>query len=49
MKKNYEAPKAEVVKFQYSDQVVATSGSCSITNVHHGTKECQSGEPIYTK
>ncbi len=26
MKKNYEAPSIEIVKFQYSDQVVAKSG-----------------------
>lgn len=49
MRKNYEAPTVEVVKFQYSDQVVVASGSCSITNVHHGTRECQDGEPYYTK
>lgn len=26
MKKNYEKPTVEIVKFQYRDQVVATSG-----------------------
>lgn len=26
MKKNYQAPVAEVVKFEYKDQVVAASG-----------------------
>ncbi len=26
MKKNYQAPMAEVVKFEYKDQVVAASG-----------------------
>jgi hypothetical protein len=26
MKKQYEAPSVEVVRFQYSDQVVASSG-----------------------
>lgn len=26
MKKNYEAPKAEVVRFEYKDQVVVASG-----------------------
>ena len=26
MKKNYERPTVEVVKFQYRDQVIATSG-----------------------
>ncbi len=30
MKRNYETPQVEVVKFQYKDQVVAQSGSwCS--------------------
>ena len=28
MKKNYEKPTVEVVKFQYRDQVVAASGYC---------------------
>ena len=28
MKKKYEAPTAETVKFEYKDQVVAASGSC---------------------
>ncbi len=30
MKKQYETPSVEVVKFQYSDQVVAQSGGCAI-------------------
>ena len=30
MKKQYETPSVEVVKFQYSDQVVAKSGGCAI-------------------
>ena len=33
MKKKYEAPTAEAVKFEYKDQVVAASGSCE-----HGYK-----------
>ncbi len=33
MKKNYETPNVEVVKFQYKDQIVAQSGVC----VHHIT------------
>lgn len=28
MKKTYEAPAAEAVKFEYKDQVVAASGAC---------------------
>ena len=31
MKKKYEAPTAEAVKFEYKDQVVAASGSCDAT------------------
>ena len=31
MKKDYKAPKAEVVKFQYKDQVVAQSVNCGAT------------------
>ena len=36
MKKTYLPPFAEVVKFEYKDQVVAVSGGCSIVklNVH---------------
>ena len=30
MKKSYETPSIEVVKFQYRDQVVATSGTGSV-------------------
>ena len=30
MKKQYEAPSVEVVRFQYSDQVVACSGDGSV-------------------
>ena len=30
MKKVYETPSVEVVKFQYGDQVVAQSGGCRI-------------------
>lgn len=47
MKKTYETPEVEVVKFQYRDQVVAASGTCSVTNVRSGD-ECVSGEKIYT-
>lgn len=31
MKKKYEAPTAEAVKFEYKDQVVAASGKCETT------------------
>lgn len=48
MKKAYETPSVEVVKFQYKDQVVAASGVCSVTNVHDNGRTCVSGEPMYT-
>ncbi len=49
MKKEYKAPKAELVKFQYSDQVVASSGGkCQVTNIHHGGPTCAEGDPVYT-
>ncbi len=38
MKKNYEAPSVEVVKFQYRDQVVAASNgltTCQVTYSDH--------------
>lgn len=34
MKKDYEAPKAEVVKFQYKDQVVTASTTPCYENGH---------------
>ena len=45
MKKNYETPSVEVVKFQYSDQVVASSGTgpqCDYIyiNIKGDTGEC---------
>lgn len=42
MKKFYEAPSVELVKFQYRDQVVAASGAggCSKEWVNIGVKEC---------
>lgn len=36
MKKQYETPSVEMVKFQYKDQVVAQSGLC-ITWKHFAT------------
>lgn len=35
MKRNYEKPQVEVVKFQYKDQVVAQSGSTCIRVTHY--------------
>lgn len=47
MKKTYETPSIEVVQFQYRDQVVAASSSCSVTNVRDGDT-CISGDKTYT-
>ena len=41
MKKTYETPNVEVVKFEYSDQVVAQSCITQIT--HEGETKCTSG------
>jgi hypothetical protein len=46
MKKSYETPSVEVVKFQYSDQVVARSVGCDVQVTHadtEGLKKCTSG------
>lgn len=37
MKKRYVTPIAEVVKFQYRDQVVAVSGGGGIASCHFNT------------
>lgn len=45
MKKKYESPSLEVVKFRYRDQVVATSGTkCINQYVHAGTDTCDNWE-----
>lgn len=42
MKKMYEAPSVEVVKFQYRDQVVAASGqSCISKWSNNGPTNCE--------
>lgn len=44
MKKNYEAPKAEVVRFEYKDQVVVASGTCIAQRgnvLHSSLSECE--------
>lgn len=47
MKKNYYAPKAEMVKFDYNNQVVASG----CTQYYHTSPEkggsCQSGQSSY--
>lgn len=43
MKKNYQAPEVEVVKFEYKDQVVAASG-CYYqrgNTLYSSTSECE--------
>ena len=42
MKKMYETPEVEVVKFQYRDQVVAASGTCVSTWKNIGVSSCES-------
>ncbi len=52
MKKKYEAPTAEAVKFEYKDQVVAASGGCQhgYKNVPtiSGGSPCSYVEPDYS-
>ena len=43
MKKMYETPEVEVVKFQYRDQVVAASG-CQSVWVNIGVSSCEEGQ-----
>ncbi len=47
MKKSYEAPKAEVVKFEYKDQVVAdsTGGGCKYVVTQLGTTPTSCDNP----
>lgn len=41
MKKTYEAPLAEVVRFEYKDQVVVASGTCNYMYYFNGQTSCQ--------
>lgn len=44
MKKTYLAPAAEVIKFEYRDQVVAASGGCIVQRgniLSSTTSECE--------
>lgn len=45
MKKTYETPIAEAVKFEYKDQVVAASGSDSCYSTNVGDTTCHKWEP----
>lgn len=41
MKKSYETPSVEVVKFQYRDQVVVASGRCVVSGDYsHFVGDC---------
>jgi hypothetical protein len=46
MKKEYVAPRAEVVKFEYKDQVVAASGGCEWAYRHE--EHACSDIPVYS-
>ena len=45
MKKSYETPSTEVVKFEYKDQVVASSGSEACYSTNTGDKTCHHWTP----
>lgn len=45
MKKQYETPSVELVKFEYSDQVVAKSGGCP-TEYRLNGNPCSNPTPI---
>lgn len=47
MKKSYETPSVEVVKFQYRDQVVVASG-CISTWIKDGGSQCE-GTPEHVE
>ncbi len=50
MKKAYETPSVEVVKFNYNDQVVVASGECIVQYVNYapaGQTGCQSADAGY--
>ena len=51
MKKTYETPRIEVVKFQYRDQVVVASGSCEGEYKNIGSVDGTSGcrDQIFVK
>jgi len=49
MKKTYETPEVEVVKFQYRDQVVVASGRCVVSGEYsHYKGECGAGDASAT-
>ena len=49
MKKTYETPSVEVVKFQYRDQVVVASGNCTGVWKNVGDSSCVTGDPVWVE
>lgn len=49
MKKTYETPSVEVVKFQYRDQVVVASGQCTGVWKNAGEERCETGTPEWVE
>lgn len=47
MKKKYEAPTAEAVKFEYKDQVVAASGGCHSKFINSPAVACTDPIEVY--
>lgn len=49
MRKNYETPSVELVKFQYNDQVVAAS-QCSVKDIYtpEDPYTCKKGTPTHS-
>ena len=41
MKRNYSAPKVEIVTFDFNDQVVVASGAVGTYGSAYGTDRCQ--------
>lgn len=49
MKKTYEAPTAEKMEFNYRDQVVVASNSCTDRWVNMGNGSCTDGNAHWEK
>lgn len=49
VKKNYETPEAEKIMFNYRDQVVAASQTCTDVWVNIGEKSCTEGNAHYER
>lgn len=46
MKKSYETPAMDVIKFEYKDQVVASSSGCYSTNEGPVGTDCHKYIPV---